>query len=387
MDLFEYQARDLFESHQIPVLAGAVATTADQAFSAAEKIGGKVVVKAQVKVGGRGKAGGVKVAENAADAKEKAGVILGMDIKGHIVKKVMIAQAAPIESEYYLAILLDRANRNFLVMASVAGGMEIEEVAHKTPEKLARVGIDPNKGIDKAQALEIAKGGQFPADVLDQVADVLVKLWQAFVKEDATLTEINPLVKTTDGKIIALDGKVTLDDNAVFRHLEHEALVDHDATNPLEKLAKEKDLNYVKLDGQVGIIGNGAGLVMSTLDVVAYAGERYGVKPANFLDIGGGASAEVMANGLSIILGDSDVKSVFVNVFGGITACDAVANGIVQALEILGSKATKPIVVRLDGNNVELGRKILSEANHPLIQQIETMDGAAAKAAELAANK
>ena len=387
MDLFEYQARDLFESHQIPVLAGAVATTADQAYSAAEKIGGKVVVKAQVKVGGRGKAGGVKVAENAADAKDKAGAILGMDIKGHIVKKVMIAQAAPIESEYYLAILLDRANRNFLVMASVAGGMEIEEVAHKTPEKLARVGIDPNKGIDKAQALEIAKGGQFPADVLDQVADVLVKLWQAFIKEDATLMEINPLVKTTDGKVIALDGKVTLDDNAVFRHLEHEALVDHDATNPLEKLAKEKDLNYVKLDGQVGIIGNGAGLVMSTLDVVAYAGEKYGVKPANFLDIGGGASAEVMANGLSIILGDSDVKSVFVNVFGGITACDAVANGIVQALEILGNKATKPIVVRLDGNNVELGRKILSEANHPLIQQIETMDGAAAKAAELAANK
>ena len=387
MDLFEYQARDLFESHQIPVLAGAVATTSDQAYSAAEKIGGKVVVKAQVKVGGRGKAGGVKLAENAADAKEKAGAILGMDIKGHIVKKVMIAQAAPIESEYYLAILLDRANRNFLVMASVAGGMEIEEVAHKTPEKLARVGIDPNKGIDKAQALEIAKGGQFPADVLDQVGDVLVKLWQAFIKEDATLMEINPLVKTTDGKVIALDGKVTIDDNAIFRHPEHEALVDHDATNPLEKLAKEKDLNYVKLDGQVGIIGNGAGLVMSTLDVVAYAGEKYGVKPANFLDIGGGASAEVMANGLSIILGDSDVKSVFVNVFGGITACDAVANGIVQALEILGSKATKPIVVRLDGNNVELGRKILSEANHPLIQQIETMDGAAAKAAELAASK
>ena len=387
MDLFEYQARDLFESHQIPVLAGAVATTADQAYSAAEKIGGKVVVKAQVKVGGRGKAGGVKLAENATDAKEKAGAILGMDIKGHIVKKVMIAQAAPIESEYYLAILLDRANRNFLVMASVAGGMEIEEVAHKTPEKLARVGIDPNKGIDKAQALEIAKSGQFPADVLDQVGDVLVKLWQAFIKEDATLMEINPLVKTTDGKVIALDGKVTLDDNAIFRHPEHEALVDHDATNPLEKLAKEKDLNYVKLDGQVGIIGNGAGLVMSTLDVVAYAGEKYGVKPANFLDIGGGASAEVMANGLSIILGDSDVKSVFVNVFGGITACDAVANGIVQALEILGSKATKPIVVRLDGNNVELGRKILSEANHPLIQQIETMDGAAAKAAELAGNK
>ncbi len=385
MDLFEYQARDLFESHQIPVLAGAVATTADEAFAAAEKIGGKVVVKAQVKVGGRGKAGGVKLAENSTDAKEKAKAILGMDIKGHIVNKVMIAQAAPIDSEYYLAILLDRANRNFLVMASVAGGMEIEEVAHKTPEKLAKVGINPNNGIDKAKALEIAKGGMFPADVLDQVADVLVKLWQAFVKEDATLMEINPLVKTSDGKIIALDGKVTLDDNSSFRHPDHEALVDHASTNPLEKLAKEKDLNYVKLDGQVGIIGNGAGLVMSTLDVVAYAGEKYGVKPANFLDIGGGASAEVMANGLSIILGDKDVKSVFVNVFGGITACDAVANGIVQALNMLGNQATKPIVVRLDGNNVELGRKILNDANHPLVQQLETMDGAAAKAAELAA--
>ncbi len=385
MDLFEYQARDLFQSHQIPVLAGAVATTADEAEAAASKIGGKVVIKAQVKVGGRGKAGGVKLADNAADAKEKAKAILGMDIKGHIVNKVMIAQAAPIESEYYLAILLDRANRNFLVMASVAGGMEIEEVAHKTPEKLARVGIDPNIGIDKAKALEIVKGGQFPADVLDQVAEVLIKLWQAFVKEDATLMEINPLVKTKDGKIIALDGKVTLDDNAGFRHPDHEQLVDHAATNPLEALAKEKDLNYVKLDGQVGIIGNGAGLVMSTLDVVAYAGEKHGVKPANFLDIGGGASAEVMANGLSIILGDADVSSVFVNVFGGITACDAVANGIVQALAMLGDKATKPIVVRLDGNNVELGRKILNEANHPLIQQLDTMDGAAAKAAQLAA--
>ena len=385
MDLFEYQARDLFESHQIPVLAGAVATTPEEAESIAVKIGGKVVVKAQVKIGGRGKAGGVKLAENASDAKEKAQAILGMDIKGHVVKKVMIAQAAPIESEYYLAILLDRANRNFLVMASVAGGMEIEEVAHKTPEKLARVGIDPNKGIDKSQAIEIIKAGQFPAEVVDQVADVLIKLWEAFVKEDATLMEINPLVKSSDGKIIALDGKVTLDDNSSFRHPNHETLIDHGSTNPLEALAKEKDLNYVKLDGQVGIIGNGAGLVMSTLDVVAYAGEKYGVKPANFLDIGGGASAEVMANGLSIILSDEDVRSVFVNVFGGITSCDAVANGIVQALKILGNQATKPIIVRLDGNNVDLGRKILNEANHPLIEQLDTMDGAAAKAAQLAA--
>ena len=385
LDLFEYQARDLFESHQIPVLAGAVATTPEEAESIALKIGGKVVVKAQVKIGGRGKAGGVKLAENASDAKEKAKAILGMDIKGHIVKKVMIAQAAPIESEYYLAILLDRANRNFLVMASVAGGMEIEEVAHKTPEKLARVGIDPNIGIDKSQAIEIIKAGQFPAEVVDQVAEVLIKLWEAFVKEDATLMEINPLVKSSDGKIIALDGKVTLDDNSSFRHPDHESLIDHGSTNPLEALAKEKDLNYVKLDGQVGIIGNGAGLVMSTLDVVAYAGEKYGVKPANFLDIGGGASAEVMANGLSIILSDEDVRSVFVNVFGGITSCDAVANGIVQALKILGNQATKPIIVRLDGNNVDLGRKILNEANHPLIEQLDTMDGAAAKAAQLAA--
>ena len=385
MDLFEYQARDLFESHGVPVLGGAVAFTPEEAGAAAESMGGRVVVKAQVKVGGRGKAGGVKLAESAKDAQEKAAAILGMDIKGHIVHKVMIAQAAPIEAEYYLAILLDRANRNFLVMASVAGGMEIEEVAHKTPEKLARVGIDPNVGISKEKAREIVLAGAFPADVVDQVVDVLLKLWAAFVAEDATLMEINPLVKTSDGKVVALDGKVTLDDSADFRHPDHEALIDHAAANPLEAAAKAKNLNYVKLDGQVGIIGNGAGLVMSTLDVVAYAGEKFGVKPANFLDIGGGASAQVMADGLGIILGDADVRSVFVNVFGGITACDAVANGIVQALTMLGDKATKPIVVRLDGNNVIEGRRILNEAAHPLIQQVETMDGAAARAAELAA--
>jgi succinyl-CoA synthetase beta subunit len=308
-----------------------------------------------------------------------------MDIKGHIVHKVMIAQAAPIEAEYYLAILLDRANRNFLVMASVAGGMEIEEVAHKTPEKLARIGINPNTGISKEKAREIVLAGQFPAEVVDQVVEVLLKLWAAFVAEDATLMEINPLVKTSDGKVVALDGKVTLDDSADFRQPSHEALIDHASANPLEAAAKAKNLNYVKLDGQVGIIGNGAGLVMSTLDVVAYAGEKFGVKPANFLDIGGGASAQVMADGLGIILGDPDVRSVFVNVFGGITACDAVANGIVQALTMLGATATKPIVVRLDGNNVIEGRRILNEAAHPLIQQVETMDGAAARAAELAA--
>jgi len=386
MDLFEYQARDLFEASGVPVLAGAVASTPEQAQQAAEKIGGKVVVKAQVKIGGRGKAGGVKLAENPGDAFEKAKAILGMDIKGHTVHKVMIAGAAPIESEYYLAILLDRAARSFLVMASVSGGMDIEEVAHKTPEKLAKVHVDPNVGISVEKALEIVRKGGFPADVEKAVADVLVTLWKTFKDSDATLVEVNPLVKTTDGRIIALDGKVTLDDNAAFRHPDHEALIDHAATNPLEALAKEKDLNYVKLDGEVGVIGNGAGLVMSTLDVVAYAGEKFGgVKPANFLDIGGGASAQVMADGLSIILGDPAVKSVFVNVFGGITACDAVANGIVQALAMLGDKAIKPIVVRLDGNNVLEGRRILNEANHPLVQQLDTMDGAAAKAAELAA--
>ena len=386
MDLFEYQARDLFEANSIPVLKAKVATTAAQARDAAQEIGGKVVVKAQVKVGGRGKAGGVKLAENGDDAFVKAEAILGMDIKGHIVKKVMIAAAAPIESEYYLAILLDRSNRSFLVMASVAGGMDIEEVAHKTPEKLAKVHIDPNEGISQEKALEIVRQGGFGSDVEKQVADVLVTLWKTFQSSDATLVEVNPLVKTVDGRVIALDGKVTLDDNAAFRHPEFEALIDHEAADPLEALAKERDLNYVKLQGEVGVIGNGAGLVMSTLDVVAYAGERFGgVKPANFLDIGGGASAQVMADGLSIILGDKDVKSVFVNVFGGITSCDAVANGIIQALEMLGDKASKPIVVRLDGNNVIEGRAILNKANHPLIQQVDSMDGAAARAAELAA--
>lgn len=386
MDLFEYQARDLFEANGVPVLAGAVATTPEEAQKAAERIGGKVVVKAQVKIGGRGKAGGVKLAENPTDTFEKAKAILGMDIKGHTVHKVMIAQAAPIESEYYLAILLDRAARSFLVMASVSGGMDIEEVAHKTPEKLAKVHVDPNEGISAEKALDIVRKGGFPSDVEKDVANVLITLWKTFQSSDATLVEVNPLVKTSDGRIIALDGKVTFDDNAAFRHPDHEALIDHAATNPLEALAKEKDLNYVKLDGEVGVIGNGAGIVMSTLDVVAYAGEKFGgVKPANFLDIGGGASAQVMADGLSIILGDPAVKSVFVNVFGGITACDAVANGIVQALSMLGDKATKPIVVRLDGNNVLEGRRILNEANHPLVQQLDTMDGAAAKAAELAA--
>ncbi|CAM5300152.1 ADP-forming succinate--CoA ligase subunit beta [Streptomyces mordarskii] len=389
VDLFEYQARDLFAKHGVPVLAGEVIDTPEAAREVAERLGGRAVVKAQVKVGGRGKAGGVKLASDPADAVEKAGQILGMDIKGHTVHKVMLAQTADIKEEYYVSFLLDRTNRTFLAMASVEGGVEIEVVAEQNPEALAKIPVDAIEGVTREKAAEIVAAAKFPAEIADQVVEVLQKLWVVFIQEDALLVEVNPLVKTEDGKIIALDGKVSLDENAAFRQPEHEALEDKAAANPLEAAAKAKGLNYVKLDGEVGIIGNGAGLVMSTLDVVAYAGENHGnVKPANFLDIGGGASAEVMANGLEIILGDPDVKSVFVNVFGGITACDAVANGIVQALELLKSKGedvSKPLVVRLDGNNAELGRKILTDANHPLVQQVDTMDGAAERAAELAA--
>ncbi|MCK2236983.1 MULTISPECIES: ADP-forming succinate--CoA ligase subunit beta [unclassified Crossiella] len=386
MDLYEYQAKDIFAAHGVPVLPGNVASTPEEASAIAADLGTTVVVKAQVKTGGRGKAGGVKLAESPEDTKAKAEAILGLDIKGHIVHRVLVTPASDIAEEYYFSFLLDRANRTFLAMASVEGGMDIEEVAVSKPEALAKVLIDPIKGVDKAKADEIVALAKFPAEVADQVSEVIVKLWATFVAEDATLVEVNPLVRDPQGKIIALDGKVTLDENADFRHPAHAELVDKAAENELEAKAKAKGLNYVKLDGQVGIIGNGAGLVMSTLDVVAYAGEQHNnVKPANFLDIGGGASAEVMANGLEIILGDTDVKSVFVNVFGGITACDAVANGIVAALGILGDEATKPLVVRLDGNNVEEGRRILAEANHPLVTVVDTMDNAADKAAELAA--
>ncbi|MFW0120690.1 ADP-forming succinate--CoA ligase subunit beta [Rothia sp. CCM 9419] len=385
MDLFEYQARDMFEKHGVPVLEGIVATTPEEAKAAAEKIGGVTVVKAQVKVGGRGKAGGVKVAKTPEEAYTHAQNILGMDIKGHRVERVMIAQGAQIAEEYYFSLLLDRANRTYLAMCSVEGGMEIEQLAKERPEALAKVEVNPTTGLDLDTAHNIVKTAGFSQELQTPVAEVLTQLGAVFEKEDATLVEVNPLVRTEDGKILALDGKVSLDDNAEFRQPEHQGLVDKTAENPLEAEAKKHDLNYVKLDGEVGVIGNGAGLVMSTLDVVAYAGEQYGnVKPANFLDIGGGASAEVMAAGLDIILGDEQVSSVFVNVFGGITSCDAVAEGIVRALEILGDSATKPLVVRLDGNNVEAGRRILAEANHPLVYQEETMDSGAARAAELA---
>jgi len=385
VDLMEFQAKELFAKHGVPVTVGTVITSPDEAEAAAEAEGGRVVVKAQVKTGGRGKAGGVKLAQDPQDAVAKAREILGMDIKGHTVHRVLVAPAADIAEEYYFSFLVDRAHRNYLCIASTAGGVEIEVTAHENPDAVAQVSIDPQVGVDDAKAAEIVEATGFDAAIAEQAVDVIKKLWTVFVEEDATLVEVNPLVKLGDGSLEALDGKVSLDENAEFRHEDHARFEVTEDEDPLELAAKEKGLNYVKLDGQVGIIGNGAGLVMSTLDVVAYAGEKHGgVKPANFLDIGGGASAEVMANGLDIILGDEQVKAVFVNVFGGITACDEVANGIVGALQRIGHEADKPLVVRLDGNNVEEGRQILNNANHPLVTLVDTMDGAADKAAELA---
>ncbi len=392
MDLYEYQARDMFEAHGVPVLRGITATTPEEAGAAAAQLGTPVVVvKAQVKTGGRGKAGGVKIARTPEEATTRAEEILGLDIKGHTVKTVMVTEGADIAEEYYFSLLLDRANRRYLAMCSKEGGMDIEQLAVERPEALARVPVDPRVGIDQAKAEEIVAAAEFDEADAAELARVFQLLGKVYSEADATLVEVNPLVKTGDGSIVALDGKVSLDENADFRHPEHAELVDNSATDPLENAAKEKGLNYVKLDGSVGIIGNGAGLVMSTLDVVAYAGEEVAgnPKPANFLDIGGGASAEVMANGLEIILGDAQVKSVFVNVFGGITACDAVANGIVQAFQLLearGEAVTKPLVVRLDGNNAEEGRRILTEAALPGLEQVDTMDGAAKRAAELAGN-
>ncbi len=385
MDLMEYQAKELFAKHGVPVTLGRTVESAADAKSAAEEIGGTVVVKAQVKAGGRGKAGGVKLAKSPEEAQEHASNILGMEIKGLTVKRVLVVPAESIEEEYYFSFLLDRSNRSYLCIVSVEGGVEIEEVAKTNPDAVKKISIDAGTGVDEAKATAIVEEAEFPAELRDQAISLVQKLWTVFVEEDATLVEVNPLARLAGDKLEALDGKLSLDENAEFRHEDHGQFEDKDAADPLEAKAKAKGLNYVKLDGSVGIIGNGAGLVKSTLDVVAYAGEQHGgQKPANFLDIGGGATAEVMANGLDVILNDEQVKSVFVNVFGGITSCDAVANGIVSALEILGEEANKPLVVRLDGNNVEEGRRILDEANHPLVVIAQTMDGAAAKAAELA---
>jgi succinyl-CoA synthetase beta subunit len=382
----EYQAKELFAKHGVVTTLGVVAETAEAAKAAAEELGGVTVIKAQVKAGGRGKAGGVKIAKTADEAFEHASNILGMEIKGLEVKRVLVTPATPPEEEYYFSFLLDRSNRQYLCIASVEGGVEIEEVAKTNPDAVKKLAIDPGAGVDAAKAREIATEAKFPEAVFEQAVTMIEALYTVFVEEDATLVEVNPLARLAGDKLEALDGKVSLDDNASeVRHPDHEAFVIKDETDPLEAKAKAKGLNYVKLDGQVGIIGNGAGLVMSTLDVVAYAGEAHGgVKPANFLDIGGGANAQVMADGLDVIIHDAQVKAVFVNVFGGITACDEVANGIKGALEILGDEASKPIVVRLDGNSVEEGRRILDELNHPLVTQVDTMDGAADKAAELA---
>ena len=389
MDLFEHQAKELFGSYGVPVPAGRVVATAQEAHDAAAAIGGRVIVKAQVKAGGRGKAGGVKVAADPDEAAARAGDILGMTIKDLVVHKVLIEPASDIREEYYVSFLLDRANRSFLAMCSVEGGMEIEELAVERPDALAKIAINPLEGVDAAKGREIAAAGRLPEAVLDEAGQVIAKLWAAFVRGDATLVEVNPLIRNGEGQIVAVDGKVTLDDNAAYRHPEYAEFADPGADDPLEQKAKERHLNYVKLTGEVGIIGNGAGLVMSTLDVVSYAGEEFGgVKPANFLDIGGGASAEVMAAGLDIVLSDPSVKSVFVNIFGGITACDEVANGIVQALALLveqGETVDKPLVVRLDGNNAAEGHAILEAAGNPLVQRVDTMDGAARLAAELAA--
>ncbi|MEV5436852.1 ADP-forming succinate--CoA ligase subunit beta [Streptomyces sp. NPDC052682] len=373
MDLYEHQARDLFAAHGIPVPRAEVTGSPEEARDIARRLGGRVVVKAQVRTGGRGKAGGVRIAADPVAAELVARQILGMDIKGHTVRTVMLAQPVDIEAEFYVGYVLDRAAGGFLAIASAEGGMEIEEVAATRPEAVARVPVSPAEGVTSAKAAEIAKAAGLPP----QTADVLVRLWEVLVREDALLVEVNPLVRTPQGRILALDGKVTVDDNARFRQARWgDQDAEHD--DPLEAAAAAKGLHYVKLDGEVGVIGNGAGLVMSTLDVVAGCGAR----PADFLDIGGGANARVMADGLSLVLSDPDVKSVLVNVFGGITACDAVADGIVRAVDSM--HLTKPLVVRLDGNNAARGRALLEERAHPLVHQVPTMDGAARRAAELA---
>ena len=390
MDLYEYQARQLFKAHGVPVLGGEVASTAQQAREIAQELFANgsqlVVVKAQVKTGGRGKAGGVKLARSPQEAFERAQEILGMDIKGHTVHKVLISDGADIEQEFYFSVLLDRAQRAYLAMCSREGGMDIETLAKERPEALAKVAVDPLVGIDAAKAAEIVAAAGFePGKVADDVAEVILKLWEVFTGEDATLVEVNPLVLTPQGTVLALDGKVSLDDNARMRHRDHEQFVDTVDADPLETRAKAAGLNYVRLTGEVGVLGNGAGLVMSTLDVVAGAGEKHGgMRPANFLDLGGGSSAQVMATGLEVVASDPQVRAILVNVFGGITSCVSVAEGIVAAVSSLGESFTKPIVVRLDGNQAEAGRAILAEANLPQVTIAETMDGAADRVTAIA---
>src|ERR687887_162533 len=379
MDLFEHQAKELFARHGVAVPRGRVAWSPEEAEAVAAELGGTVVVKAQVQVGGRGKAGGIQLAANPAEARARAERIIGMDIKGHVVRRVLVEEASDIAAEYYLSILHDRAGKGLLAMASTQGGVDIEEVAASSPEAIVRVPVNPLIGLRPYHASQVLYGAGFAPAAHQGTADILTKLHQVLLAADCTLVEVNPLVLTTDGQVKALDAKVSLDDSALFRHPELEALRDTFALDPQEQAAKERGLNYVKLDGWVGIIGNGAGLVMSTLDVVAQAGGR----AANFLDLGGGASAETMADGLEGILSDPKVRSVLVNIFGGITRGDLVAEGILEALERLGDRVRVPLVVRLDGTNAEEGRALLAKSPSDKVVTAATMLGAAAKAVEL----
>jgi succinyl-CoA synthetase beta subunit len=380
MDLFEHQAKELFARHGVAVPRGRVAWSPEEAEAAAAELGGTVVVKAQVQTGGRGKAGGIQLARDAAEARAKAEQIIGMDIRGHTVRRVLVEEASDIAAEYYLALLHDRAGKGLLAMASAQGGVEIEEVAKAAPEAIVRVPVNPLIGLRPYHVAQVVYGAGFAAEARKGAGEILTRLADVLVANDCMLVEVNPLVLTTDGQVKALDGKVTLDDSALFRHPELEELRDTFAVDPQEQAAKERGLNYIKLDGQVGIIGNGAGLVMSTLDVVAQAGG----KAANFLDVGGGASAETMTAGLEVILSDPKVRSVFVNIFGGITRGDLVAQGILDALDQLGDKLQVPLVVRLDGTNAEEGRRLLAASPSEKVVPAATMLEAAAEAVALA---
>ena len=378
MDLLEYQGKQLFARHGVPVPTGRPASTVDEAVDAADEIGYPCVVKAQVQIGGRGKAGGIKLAKDRAEAEEHAKAILGMDIRGLTVHEVWVEGASEIASEYYASVIFDRSEKAPLIMLSTKGGMDIEEVAESDPDAIARLHVDPLLGFQDFHGRRLAFEAGVDADVVRPVGVMLAKLYDVFVAEDATLVEVNPLIVTPDREVKALDAKVTLDDNALYRHADNAALRDVSAEDPQERMAKERGLTYVKLDGNIGILGNGAGLVMSTLDVVAQAGGQ----PANFLDAGGGSKAEAITQAVEVILSDDKVKAVLFNIFGGITRCDEVARGLIEAFNQI--KPQVPFVVRLDGTNDKEGRELLAEANLQGVHTEATMDGAAAKVVELA---
>jgi len=378
VDLYEYQGKQLFARFGIPVSDGVVATTPDEARKAAEQLGGPVVVKAQVLVGGRGKAGGIQLAATPDEAEAKAGQVLGLDIRGHVVRRLWIERASDIAREYYFSITFDRGAKKPLLMLTTQGGVDIEQVAAETPDKLARLHLDPLTGFLPFHARRLCFAAGIPAEETQQVSQIMEKAYRAFVETDAMLVEINPLIVTPDGIVRALDSKYTVDDNALYRHPDIAAMRDVEAADPQEQMARERGVNYVKLDGDIGILGNGAGLVMSTLDVVALAGGR----PANFLDVGGGAQADEIVTAMEVLLSDDKVRAVLFNVFGGITRCDEVARGVLAALERLDVNV--PLVVRLDGTNDVEGRKLLADAAPSNVHVEQTMLGAAARVVELA---